>query len=179
MTGIAPRKLKVTKVIPVFKTGSRGCLNNYRPIYLLSVFDKILEKIVYKRLYLFLQERKILYFKQFGFRNSYSTSYALLSIVDKIKHAIDNNDYACGVFLDLSKAFDTVNHDILIKKLEFYGIRGHANKWFSSYLTCRRKFVSINNISSEERISSCGVPQGLVLGPLLFFYILMILQTVL
>ena len=76
-----------------------------------------MEKIVYKRLYLFLQERKILYSKQFGFRNSYSTSYALLSIVDKIKNAMDNRDYACGVFLDLSKAFDTVNHDILIKKL--------------------------------------------------------------
>ena len=127
-----------------------------------------MEKIVYKRLYLFLQERKILYFKQFGFRNSYSTSYALLSIVNKIKHAIDNHDYACDVFLDLSKAFDTVNHDILIKKLEFYGIRGHANKWFLSYLTCRRQFVSINNISSEELISSNGVPQGSVLGPLLF-----------
>ena len=168
LTGIVPRKLKVTKVIPVFKTGSRSCINNYRPISLLSVFDKILEKIVYKRFYLFLQERKILYFKQFGFRNSCSTSYALLSIADKIKHAIDNHDYACGVFLDLSKAFDTVNHDILIKKLEFYGIRGHANKWFLSYLTCRRQFVSINNISSKELISSYGVPQGSVLGPLLF-----------
>ena len=128
MTGIVRRKLKVTKVIPVFKTGSRSCINNYRPIFLLAVFDK---------------ERKILYFKQFGFRNSYSTSYALLTIVDKIKHAIDNHDYGCGVFLDLSKAFDIVNHDILIKKLEFYGTRGHANKWFLSYLTCKRQFVSI------------------------------------
>ncbi len=94
-----------------------------------------------------------MYFKQFGFRNSYSTSHALLSIIDKIKDAIDNHDYACGVFLDLSKAFDTVNHDILIKKLDFYGIRGHVNKWLLSYLTNRRQFVSINNVSRR----TCGV----------------------
>ena len=120
-------------------------------------------------MYLFLPERKILCFKQFGFQNSCSTSYALLSIVDRIKHATDNRDNACGAFLDdLSKAFDAMNHDILIKKLEFYGIRGHANKWFLSYLTCRRQFVSTNNISSEGLISSYRVPQGSVLGPLLF-----------
>ena len=86
----------------------------------------------------------------------------------KINEAIDHHDYACGIFLDLSKAFDTVNHDILIKKLEFYGVRGLANKWFSSYLSNQRQFVSVNNISSDELTISCGVPQGSVLGPLLF-----------
>ena len=122
---------------------------------------------MYKRLHQYLERKEILYYKQFGFRTSYSTTYALLSIVDKINEAIDHHDYACGVFLDLSKAFDTVNHDILIKKLEFYGVRGLANKWFSSYLSNRRQFVCVDNISDELTIS-CGVPQGSVLGPLLF-----------
>jgi hypothetical protein len=106
-----------------------------------------------------------LYYRQFGFRTSYSTTYALLSIVYKINEAIDHHDYACGVFLDLSKAFDTVNHDILIKKLEFYGL---ADKWFSSYLSNRRQFVCVDDILSDELTISCGVPQGSVLGPLLF-----------
>ena len=104
---------------------------------------------MYKRLHQYLEKKEILYYKQFGFRTTYSTTYALLSIVDKINEAIiDHHDYAFGIFLDLSKAFDTVNHDILIKKLEFYGVWGLANKWFSSYLFDRRQFV--NNISSDE-----------------------------
>ena len=167
-TGIVPASLKLAKVIPIFKKGLQNCLNNYRPISLLSIFNKILEKLVYKRLHQYLEKKEILYYKKFFFRTTYSTTYALLSIVDKINEAIDHHDYACGIFLDLSKAFDTVNHDILIKKLEFYGVRGLVNKWFSSYLSNRRQFVSVNNISSDELTISCGVPQGSVLGPLLF-----------
>jgi hypothetical protein len=105
---------------------------------------------VYKRLHQYLERKEILYYKQFGFCASYSTTYALLSIVDKINEATDHHDYACGVFLDLSKAFDTVNHNILIKKLEFYGVQGLANKWFSSYLSNRRQFICVDNILSDE-----------------------------
>ena len=143
-------------------------MNNYRPISLLSIFNKISEKLVYKRLHQYLERKEILHHKQFDFRTRYSTTYALLSIVDKINEAIDHHDYACGIFLDLSKAFNTINHDIPITKLEFYGVRGLANKWFSSYLSNRRQFVSVKNISSDESPISCGVTQGSVLGPLLF-----------
>ena len=168
-TGIVPTRLKLAKLVPIFKEGLQNCLNNNRSISLLSIFNKILEKLVYKRLHQYLEKKDILYYKQFGFHTTYSTTYALLSIVDKINEAIDHDhDYACGMFSDLSKAFDTVNHDFLIKKLEFYGVRGLANKWFSSYLSNRRQFVSVNNISSDELTISCGVPQGSVLGPLLF-----------
>jgi hypothetical protein len=157
-TGIVPTSLKLAKVIPVFKKGLQNCLNNYRPISLLSIFNKILEKLVYKRLHQYLERKEILYYKQFGFRTSYSTTYALLSIVDKINEAIDHHDYACGVFLDLSKAFDTVNHNIFTKKLEFYGVQRLANKWFPSYLSNRRQFVCVDNILSDKLTISCGVP---------------------
>ena len=103
-----------------------------------------------------------------GFCTSFSTTNGLLSIVDKINEAKDHHDYACGIFLNLSKAFDTVSNDILIKELEFYGVRGLANKWFSPYLSNRRQFVSVNNISSDELTISCGAHQGSVLGPLFF-----------
>ena len=167
-TGIVPTILKLAKVIPIFKKALQNCLNNYRPISLLSIFNKILEKLVYKRLHQYLEKKKILYYKQFGFRTTYSTTYALLSIADKIKEAIDHHDCACGTFLDLIKAFDTVSHDILIEKFEFYGVGGLANKCFSSCLSNRRQFVSVNNISSDELTISCGVPRGSVLRPLLF-----------
>ena len=167
-TGIVPTSLKLAKVIPLFKKGLQNCLNNYQPISLLLIFNKILEKLVYKRLHQYLEKKEILYYKQFGFHATYSTTYALLSIVDKINKAIDHHDYACGIFLDLSKAFDTVNHDVLIKKLEFYGVRDLQINFFLSYLSNLRQFVSVNNISSDELTISCGVPQGSVLGPLLF-----------
>ena len=113
---------------------------------------------MYKRLHQYLERKEISQHKQFGFRTSYSTTYALLSIVDKINEAIDHHDYACGVFLDLSKAFDTVNHNIFTKKLEFYGVQRLANKWFPSYLSNRRQFVCVDNILSDKLTISCGVP---------------------
>jgi hypothetical protein len=167
-TGIVPKKMKIAKVIPVFKKGSSTQLTNYRPISLLSVFNKILEKLMHKRLYSYINEKQILYSKQFGFRASYSTSHALISIIDKIQVAIENRDFICGVFIDLSKAFDTVDHNILLKKLDFYGIRGLPFEWFTSYLSNRKQFVCVDNVFSDELHISCGVPQGSVLGPLLF-----------
>ena len=133
-----------------------------------SNFNKILEKLVYKRLLKFLEWKSVLFDKQCGFRQDHSTQYAMLSIIDKIQSAIDNRSTSCGIFLDVSEAFDTVNHDILVKKLEYYGVRGIVKDWFVSYLNDRRQVVSINNVTSCECTVACGVPQGSILGPLLF-----------
>jgi hypothetical protein len=101
-----------------------------------------------------------LYEKQSGFRSNHSTLHAVLSIIDKIQNAIENGNYSCGIFLDLSKVFDTVNHQILLQKLEYYGIRGMANDWFKSYLDNRKQFVSMGGVKSDMLYITCGVPQG-------------------
>ena len=162
-TGEYPDKLKIAKVLPIFKKGATNTLSNYRPISVLSVLNKIFEKLLYKRLYKFLNKHKVLYEYQFGFRQGHSTSHALIEIIDSIKSAIDNNKYVCGIFLDLSKAFDTVNHEILLKKLHHYGIRGQTNQLFKSYLTNRKQLVEIDKIRSNFLPINCGVPQGSVL----------------
>ena len=137
-------------------------VNDYRPILLLSTFSKILEKLMHKRLYKFLEFHDIPYASQFGFRNNNST----LQITEKIKDSIENGKFGCGVFIDLKKAFDTVNHTILIKKLEQYGIKNTSLEWFKSYLANRQQFVSFNGNLSDKKSITCGVPQGSVLGPL-------------
>ena len=123
---------------------------------------------MYKRLMKYISKHSILFDKQFGFRFGHSTDHAILCIIDKIQSAVESSLFSCGIFLDLSKAFDTVNHSVLLDKLEHYGIRGVANNWFSSYLSNRTQFVSIENTCSDYSEISCGVPQGSVLGPLLF-----------
>ena len=167
-SGVHPDILKLSKTIPVYKKGSRLLVSNYRPISLLSNLNKILEKIVHKKIYTFLEDNKSIYSLQFGFRKKHSADDALIKITETIRNALDNNKIACGIYVDLQKAFDTVNHDILLAKMEHYGIRGIANNWFSSYLTNRSQYVSILGYDSKTKQLNHGVPQGSVLGPLLF-----------
>ena len=163
--------LKFASVCPIFKKGSKEKCENYRPISLLSNISKLFERAMHSRVYDFLESSKVFYNLQFGFRKKYSTNHALLSIVESIKESLDNKTYACGVFIDLEKAFDTVNHKILLDKLYYYGIRGPAHQWFSSYLSHRKQNVNVNGISSTFLDITRGVPQGSILGPLFVFTI--------
>ena len=167
-TGVFPDILKYSSVLPLFKKGSKLDCGNYRPISLLSNISKLLEKLMYSRFYNFLNVYNCISELQFGFRSKHSTSHTLVSITEKIREALDTGHFACGVFIDLQKAFDTVDHDILISKLEHYGARGIAKNWFSSYLQNRKQCVKLNGFESSLSDISYGVPQGSVLGPLLF-----------
>ncbi len=168
LSAAVPDSLKVAKVIPIHKKGNKSQPNNYRPISLLSTFNKLLEKIVYKRLYGFLNNNNILNDYQFGFRKGHSTILAITEIVDNIRNEVDNGNSVIGIYVDLSKAFDCVNHDILLNKLKYYGVRGHALDWFSSYLSSRSQVTYVNGTPSYSAKVRMGVPQGSVLGPLLF-----------
>ena len=145
LQGVVPDILKISKVTPIDKGGETFDPTNYRPISTLSSFSQIFEKLVYKQLINYIEKYSILTECQFGFRKGYSTQQAIAEITENFKKAIDSNIYTCGVFLDFAKAFDTVNHEILLKKLEAYGFRGTTLNWFSSYLTNRKQYVSLNS----------------------------------
>ena len=176
-TGIYPDILKISKVIPIHKKESKIEVSNYRPISLLSNINKILEKLIFNRLYKFLELHNCIYQQQYGFRAKYSTEHAVLSMADEIREAMGKNNTAIGVFVDFQKAFDTVNHNILLKKLEHYGIRGIVNNLFKSYLTNRQQYVTINGSESSMKYIHHGIPQGSVLGPLLFLIYINDLHT--
>ena len=167
-SGVVPQKMKLAKVVPIFKKGDALLVNNYRPISLLTSLSKILEKLVYSRTIKFLLDKNVFSDSQFGFREKHSTSHAILNFLDNVARATDNHLHTIGILLDFSKAFDTINHEILLRKLHHYGIRGVALKWFESYLYNRQQFVCINNFNSSTKSLACGVPQGSILGPLLF-----------
>lgn len=175
-TGCFPEFLKYAKVLPLFKKGEPENLENYRPISLLSSFSKIIETIMKNRLMSFLNKYNLLCKEQFGFRPGRSTGSAIAKFTNAVLEALDRGDYVTGIFLDLSKAFDTVDHKILLNKMNALGIRGIANEWFKSYLQNRVQRVEISqtkschmakHISDPEYIN-IGVPQGSVLGPVLF-----------
>jgi hypothetical protein len=170
--GIFPSQLKIAKTVPIFKGGDKCNPDNYRPISLLPNFSKILEKVMCNRLTHYLESNEILCKEQFGFRKNHSTLHPIIYFLNQIALANNSNSYSIAIFCDLRKAFDTVNHEILLKKLERYGIKGLELEWFRDYLRDRKQFVSIDNVSSGLLNCILGVPQGSILGPLLFiFYI--------
>ena len=166
--GIFPHVLKCAKVIPIHKGDSILETSNYRPISLLPIFSKILEKVMYSRIIKFVEKFDILYKNQYGFQKGMSTEYAVNSLVSNIVKCLENQEVGFCILLDFAKAFDTVNHEILLNKLEHYGIRGIALDWFKSYLSDRMQCTEIGNTQSKLSYIKCGVPQGSILGPLLF-----------
>ena len=159
--------MKIAIVIPVLKKDDTEDCNNYSPISLLPNISKLFEKLIKNRFSKFLEEN-CLFSRQFGFRNKHSRNHALIDLTETIRKAIDDNEFACRVFLDFKKVSDTVNHGILSKKLEPYRVRGPALKWFTSYLTGRKQYTNVNNIDYQITDISYGVPQGSFLGPFLF-----------
>ena len=166
--GVFPNLLKITNVIPIHKKGDKLDCNNYRPISLLSNISKIFEKCMHTRLTNFLQVNKFFFSHQFGFRNGYSTNHALTSLTEMIRKTLDEDKFSCGVFVDLQEAFDTVDHGILLSKRNHYVVRGTSYKWFKSYLTGRQQYTTTAHLKSDVRSINYGVPEGSVLGPILF-----------
>ena len=140
-SGVFPSALKIAKVVPVHKKDLKLDFSNYRPISLLSNLDKILEKIMYTRIFKFFSNNNLFYPLQFGFRQNYSTTHALISLTETIRKYLDEGKFACGIFVDLQNAFDTIEHNILLTKVGHYGVRGLAKDWFKSYLSDRKQFV--------------------------------------
>ena len=167
-SGIFPAILKVGNITPIFKKGDSQLFDNYRPVSTIPIFSKIFEKLIYNRLYSYLVSKNILYDKQFGFRKSHSTSHAVNYSVNHIVEHINAKKHVLGIFIDLSKAFDTISHEKLLVKLNNYGVRGKVNNLLSSYLSSRKQYTTFHHEKSDFGFVKYGVPQGSVLGPLLF-----------
>ena len=167
-TGIFPKELKISRVKPLFKSGDPLQFNNYRPVSLLPSLSKIFEHVIFDQIICYLTENSLLSSEQFGFRPGHSTELAALRMVDHIIKQMDNGKLPLCIYIDLSKAFDTLNYDILMSKLEYYGITGKENDLRRSYLTGRSKYVEVNGHKSSHLQISTGIPQGSVLGSLLF-----------
>ena len=167
-TGNIPDDLKAARVVPLYKKKGKTNVENYRPISVLSIISKVFEKVVFNQLNNFLTEHKLLYTFQSGFRSSYSTDTCLIHLTDYIKQECDNGNYTGMVLLDLQKAFDTVDHAILLKKLSSVGVDELSICWFRSYLTGRVQVTDVDGTMSVAKGITCGVPQGSILGPLSF-----------
>ena len=166
--GIFPDAMKVAKVIPIHKSGEKNVFNNYRPVSILSRFSKILERLFCNRLENYIEKNKILNDSQYGFRNHRSTAMAIIDLIEYVTTALDKKKHVMGIFIDLKKAFDTIDHEILMKKLYHYGLRGISQKWIQSYLSQRKQFVEYDEVKSSCKDIVCGIPQGSILGPKLF-----------
>ena len=167
-TGIFPDKLKLAKIFPVDKKDDIHMMQNYRPISILPTISKIFEKVVYEQIQTYFLQNNLFSKSQYGFRSQHSTEHAILELVDKISLALDNGNTPIAFYLDLSKAFDTLDHNFLLSKLKTYGLTDLSLKWFCNYLSFRSQYTEINQIKSATIPISIGVPQGSILGPLLF-----------
>ena len=167
-TGTFPDKLKIAKVIPIFKKGDPSLFENYRPISLLPAISKVVEKIIALQLSSYFEKNKLLFDNQYGFRPKHSTEHAALELIDRITNKMDTNEIPLNIFLDLSKAFDTIDHSILLNKLKYYGLKGSTLNLFQSYLSNRKQYTEIEDTTSTILPIQVGVPQGSILGPILF-----------
>jgi Reverse transcriptase (RNA-dependent DNA polymerase) len=167
-SGVFPSKLKQSRIVPIYKAGSPLSCDNYRPISLLCSISKILEKIVQIKLVKHLEANNLLYKHQYGFLKGKSTELNLLHVTSKITEALNDGSFCIGLFLDLKKAFDVCSHQILLRKLEKFGIMGTALLWFKNYLSGRSQCVDINGCLSVPRSINISVLQGSILGPILF-----------
>jgi hypothetical protein len=163
-----PDKLKIAKVVPIFKNNEPTLFCNYRPVPVLPSISKIFERILHSQLQNYFIESRLFYESQYGFRPSHSTELAALELLDQIISKMDDNEVPLNIYLDLSKAFDTLDHEILLAKLDYYGIRGDAFLLMQNYLTNRKQYVCFNDANSQYSNINTGVPQGSILGPLLF-----------
>ena len=166
--GLFPTQLKLARVVPIHKGDKKTDVSNYRPISLLTSFSKIYEKLMHNRIVSFMDKNDKLHEMQYGFRAGRSCEHALLTAKNILLDSLNRKQISLLLSIDFSKAFDLVEHDILLKKLYHYGIRGNALKWIQSYLYSREQFVTVNGHDSEKRTIKYGVPQGSILGPLLF-----------
>ena len=166
--GVFPQSLKLARVVPVYKSGPKTEVSNYRPISLLTSFSNIYEKLMHNRIVNFMEANNSLHEMQYGFRSGRSCEHALLKAQSLLLDSLNKNQVSLLLLIDFSKAFDLVDHSILLQKLQHYGIRGKAHNWFKSYLNGREQFVSVNGSDSSKKRMNYGVPQGSILGPLLF-----------
>ena len=169
-TGFIPESYKCAKIIPIHKASEKDRFDNYRPISILPAFSKLLEKLVCYQVVNFLEKNNIFYEHQYGFRKNRDTTQPLVHLINKIYEGLNKptSEYTLSIFVDLRKAFDTCDFSILLNKLKHYGFRGLSLKWFENYITGRTQYVNVNGENSKEKNITVGVPQGSVIGPILF-----------
>ena len=177
-TWVFPDKLKIGRVSPVYKAGDTSDLTEYRPISVLPCFSKILERIMYNHLFSHVCQEKIIYSKQLGFQSGHWIEHVILKLANPFHESFENNLYPLGIFTDLSKAFDTVNYSIILKRLEIYGIHGKNIEWFKSYLRNRNHSIQIDGQNKTGcSLVTYGVPQGSILGHFCSYFMLMTIQA--